>query len=121
MPLDFVKRHIRTIGSSHDVSVSANALAGLCANRDVSGAKLPPMDQRENHFHREILAFESMLRGGALFFQNAQKCQLLRSIFESCRRMVAYKKSASLTVRCCLYLFDSSYLQRQGSPFQRKP
>lgn len=36
MPLDLVKRHIRTIGSSHDRSVSAKARAGLCSNCSIN-------------------------------------------------------------------------------------
>ena len=32
MPLDLVKRHILTMGSSHDRSVAAKARAGLCSN-----------------------------------------------------------------------------------------
>src|SRR5690606_4298379 len=32
MPLDLVKRHILTMGSSQDFNVAASALAGLCSN-----------------------------------------------------------------------------------------
>jgi len=40
MPFDLEKRHIRTMGSSHDISVFASAFAGLCSNWRISARNL---------------------------------------------------------------------------------
>ncbi len=40
MPLDLVKRHMRTMGSSHDINVASSALAGLCSNWRIKARNL---------------------------------------------------------------------------------